>query len=590
MELRTAKRKPFHKIVADGLERAENATMVVAIRNGLIMSIPVLMIGAFALILQNLPIDAYQTFLNSFLNGTLSTVFAFVNAATFGMLSVYMAVFISACYVRIKPMRMLFPYGACMTTMVCFAILVGLGSERFSIEYFGVKGMFTAIVSATAASVLYTRFSEWLLARKRTLRADGADAEFNNAVSVILPAILVILLFSAVRMLIMRLFHVSGMHELFVLAATKLFMGISSRFWSGLLFVLLSSVMWFFGVHGSDVLEGVSETLLAPVSAGTGAALVADSQIVTKSFIDTFVLMGGCGTAVALLLAILLFSKRRASRSLAKMSAMPILFNINEIMIFGLPVVFNPCFLVPFIAVPVASYLLSYGAMHFGLVPAVSMQVHWTTPILLGGYRAVGNFSGAALQLACAAVGILIYRPFVRIYDDVLFHRSIRCINELTEICKNSEESGVDVMLTALHDERGSVAKVLAADLKDSIETGTYAIYYQPQYHYDGHCAGVEALLRWEHYQAGMIYPPLVIKLADEIGLLETLEKQILRRVAEDLPRLHDVLGEGIKVSVNVSGKTVQSEAYIAFWRRSLRTARFGAGISGWRLRSRWRF
>lgn len=66
MELRTAKRKPFHKIVADGLERAENATMVVAIRNGLIMSIPVLMIGAFALILQNLPIDAYQTFLNSF--------------------------------------------------------------------------------------------------------------------------------------------------------------------------------------------------------------------------------------------------------------------------------------------------------------------------------------------------------------------------------------------------------------------------------------------------------------------------------------------------------------------------------------------
>lgn len=517
-------------------------------------------------------------------------MFAFVNAATFGMLSVYMAVFISACYVRIKPMRMLFPYGACMTTMVCFAILVGLGSERFSIEYFGVKGMFTAIVSATAASVLYTRFSEWLLARKRTLRADGADAEFNNAVSVILPAILVILLFSAVRMLIMRLFHVSGMHELFVLAATKLFMGISSRFWSGLLFVLLSSVMWFFGVHGSDVLEGVSETLLAPVSAGTGAALVADSQIVTKSFIDTFVLMGGCGTAVALLLAILLFSKRRASRSLAKMSAMPILFNINEIMIFGLPVVFNPCFLVPFIAVPVASYLLSYGAMHFGLVPAVSMQVHWTTPILLGGYRAVGNFFGAALQLACAAVGILIYRPFVRIYDDVLFHRSIRCINELTEICKNSEESGVDVMLTALHDERGSVAKVLAADLKDSIETGTYAIYYQPQYHYDGHCAGVEALLRWEHYQAGMIYPPLVIKLADESVCWKRWRSRfcvVLRKIYRGCTMS---LAKALRLASMSPARRYRARLTLPFWRRSLRTARFGAGISGWRLRSRWRF
>lgn len=547
------------------LERIGNARLITAIRNGLIMSIPVLMIGSFALILQNLPIDAYQAFITNFCDGLLVTLFSFVNSATFGLLSIYMTAFISTCYIRISPNRTLFPYGAPITAMICFAILAGMGAESFSLEFFGVKGMFTAIVSATVVSALYTRLSAWFLSHEHQLRADGADAEFNNAVSVIVPAVCIIVLFGALRLFIMRCFGVSGVHELFVLAATRLFLGIRNRFWSGLLFVLLSSVLWFFGIHGSDVLEGVSETLLAPAVPGTVAALAPDAQIVTKSFIDTFVLMGGCGTAIALLLAILLFSKRRANRSLGRMSALPMLFNINESMIFGLPVVFNPCLVVPFIGAPIVAYLISYAAMHTGLVPPVSMQVHWTTPVLLGGYRATGSYQGALLQLVCACVGILIYRPFVQVYDDVLLQRSIRCVESLTRILRESEESGLPVTLTELRDERGSVAKVLCADLRDAVASDSYSIYYQPQYHHDGHCVGVEALLRWNHDQAGMIYPPLIIKLADEIGLLETLEIQILRRVVSDLPMLRARLGDGAKISVNVSGKTVQSETYIAF-------------------------
>ena len=549
--------------VVNKLELAENAIVPRTIRNGLVMSIPVLMIGSFALIFQNLPIDAYQRFLSAFCGGILPTLFAFVNTATFGLLSIYMVIAISVSYVRAVPTKSIFPFGAPATAVVCFAILAGMGAPGFSIDYFGVKGMFTAIVSAMFASVLFTRLSRRLLSRKHPLRADGADAEFNNAVAVIVPAVLVILLFSLARLAITRLFGVSGLHELFILAATKLFLGIRSRFVSGLLFVLLSSFMWFFGIHGSNVLEGVSETLLIPSAPVAAGALVPDTQIVTKAFIDTFVLMGGCGTAISLLVAILLFSRRRASRSLGRMAAVPMLFNINEIMVFGLPVVFNPCLLAPFILVPMMSFLLSYLAMRAGLVPPVNAAAHWTTPILLSGFSATGSLSGAVLQLLCAAAGVLVYAPFVRIYDRVLLNRSLRCVSELTDILKRSEESGLPVTLTALNDERGGVAKVLAADLRDSIVSGAFDVYYQPQFRYDGRCAGAEALLRWRHYQAGMIYPPLVIKLADEIGLLEALETQIVSRVADELPELRAALGEHAKISVNVSGKTVQSETYI---------------------------
>lgn len=565
MEQNGQQNHQLHSRVARTLERAEHAGVITAIRNGLVMSIPILLIGAFALILQNLPVDAYQRFLSAFLSGTLSTAFAFVNSATFGLLSVYMTIFISTCYVRQKPTDSLFPYGASATAMICFAILAGMGSNSFSVDYLGVKGMFTAIVCATAVPVLYMRLSRWFVSHRRQLRADGADAEFNNAVSVILPALMIILLFSAVRLVITQLFGVSGLHELFILVATKLFLDIRSRFLSGLLFVLLSSLMWFFGVHGSNVLEGVSETLLVPAAPEIATGLVADTQIVTKAFIDTFVLMGGCGTAISLLIAILLFSKRRANRSLGRMAAVPMLFNINEIMIFGLPVVFNPCFLAPFICAPLAAYLISFTAMHLGLVPIVSTQVHWTAPILLGGYRAVGSVSGAVLQLVCAGIGVLIYKPFVRIYDKVLFARNVRCIAELTKMLKESEENNIPVMLTALRDEHGGAAKVLAADLRDAIETDAFSVYYQPQYHHDGSCVGAEALLRYKHYQVGMVYPPLVIKLVDELGLLEALEIKVLRRVVDDLPLLRAALGKEAKISVNVSGKTVQSETYIAF-------------------------
>ena len=572
------KKNSFYELLTLCLEKLENAPFVAAVRGGLIMSIPVLMFGAFALIFQFLPIDAYQNFITSFANGLAITLFSFVNTATFGMLSLYMTAFISVSYVRQKPNNSLLPYGAPICSLICFAILAGMGSPSFSIEYFGVKGMFTAIVCAYLCSCLYIKIYERLSRKKHKLKAQGADAEFNNAVSVIMPAIIVIGVFSLFRIAIMQLFGVSGLHELFILGATKLFMGIKNRFWSGLLFVLISSALWFFGIHGSDVLEGVSETLFVPGAVEAVGGAIPDTVIVTKSFIDTFVLMGGCGTAIALLIAILLFSERRANRSLAKMSVLPMIFNINEMMIFGLPVVLNPCFLIPFILVPLTSYLVSYGSMHFGLVPVITFQTHWTTPILLGGYRAVGSFYGAALQLCCVMLGVLIYLPFVNIYDEILYRKTLRCINELTSLLKEREEKVQPITLTELRDERGSVAKILAADLKDAIEGESFTMYYQPQYHHDGHCIGAEALLRWNHYQAGMIYPPLVIKLSEEIGMLETLEKQILNSVVRDLPSLYSSLGEGVKISVNVTGTTLQSESYIEYLKELMDSGRVKKG------------
>ena len=143
----------------------------------------------------------------------------------------------------------------------------------------------------------------------------------------------------------------------------------------------------------------------------------APTNILTKEFFDCFVLIGGCGTTISLLLAIIIFSKNSSRRNMGYTAAIPMIFNINELMVFGLPIIFNPIMLIPFLATPLVCYSLSYASIATGIVPMITNEVEWTTPIILGGYTATGSVNGAILQVVNVIVGVLIYAPFVRILD-----------------------------------------------------------------------------------------------------------------------------------------------------------------------------
>lgn len=548
--------------------RLDNSFFVRTIRNGLLMIIPILMIGSFALVFNNLPIEGYRLFISSIAGGALVDFFVFVNQGTFGLLSIYMVFCLSLSFARENSYQVRFIYGVPLTALACFAILSGIGTDGFDISFFGSRGVFTAIFSALISSALYVQISKLLGRGKRRLWAEGVDVEFSNVFSVIMPMTIVTIIFAIFNLILVDLFDVSGLQELFIRSADAIFLGIDSGFFAGLLYVFLLGLLWFFGVHGSDVLETVSQNLFVPVAAENAANIAAGlpaTEIVSKSFLDVFIFMGGCGTSIALLLALILFSKRRANRSLGRMAAIPVLFNINELLLFGLPVILNPLFIIPFIFTPVISYLLAYGATALGLVPIVATEIHWTTPIILGGWTATGSFAGAVLQVITIVCGVLIYRPFVKRYDAYIIKNSIRRVDKLVEALKEAEENNHPIVLTQMRDARGALAKLLAADLQNALVKKELVMFYQPQYDHTDTCVGVEALLRWKHHQVGYIYPPLIIKLADEADIMEELEKHIITLVAEDTDRLKEIAGEDVKISVNVSGKTIQSETFVNF-------------------------
>lgn len=550
---------------SDILEKLHRLPVLRAVRRGLITLIPILMIGSLSLVLKSLPVKAYLTVITTWGDGILYSLFDMIYHITFGMLAVYMAAVIGYHFGLLDAKaQQNNRYGTLLVSVGCFFIMSG-SSGNF--DAFGPKGMFIAILSACLASSLYIFVAGKL--KNRVLLSDGADIRLGNAIWTIKPALMVFIVFALANLFLTRIFQVDSVYELLINAVNNVFKHMGQGLPLGFSFVVASGILWFFGIHGGNALEGVADSMFRTATqtnielASQGKAA---TEILTKEFFDHFVLMGGCGTTLCLLFALLFFSRRRSTRGLMKMSLFPALFNVNEIMVFGLPIVYNPVFFLPFLGVPIFCFFNTYFAMSMGLVPLVTKSVEWTTPVFISGYFTTGSVWGAVLQLVNLCVGIALYVPFVKIYDREKLRNIQREYDELVECLQESERTREPVRVTDDRVSYGNMGKALAADLVHALETEGLMMFYQPQYRDDGECIGAEALMRWKHSVLGNIYPPLIFKMAEETGMLEELEEWVVRQVVKDAKRLHKSYPDRkLKISVNVTGVTIQCRQFERF-------------------------
>lgn len=560
----------FNK-VNEWFARLEDVMSFQAIRQGLILTIPVLLVGSFCLIFLNLPLAPYQDMLVSlpWLEGVLRLVYN----ATMGIFSLYVAVAIALRYANACADRFgdFLVQGAPFAALASYLMFVGFGSEGFDWAVLSTRSLFIAIVCGLVSSMLYCRLVR--MKRSRRLYGDGMDSVFNQAVAGLVPIAVVIVLFGAVNVSVAQIAGVDSVEELFFQGVSALFPLATATLASGLLYLLMNNVMWFFGIHGGNMLDSVAQSVFVPGTAANAAALAAGgepAQIVTKTFLDVFASIGGAGALLSLLVAILLFGKRRSSRRLSSFAAVPMFFNISEIMMFGLPVVWNPALFVPFIVVPLVNMVVSYAAMAVGLVPPVSVDVSWTTPPLVGGYVATGSLSGAVLQLVCIALGTALYLPFLRRYERAADDRARAGYVALLASFQEDERAGRDSKLMAAPGSPGAVARSLAEDVRALVLERTFELRYQPQFDASGEAVGAEALLRFEHPVFGSLYPPIVIELAKEAGIGGDLERAVFDRALDDAQRAEalahaGVLRSGFDVSVNATAAMLQDEACVDF-------------------------
>lgn len=541
--------------VLRAIYKIENNQILSSIKKGFILLIPVLLVGSFSLLFLNFPVAAFQNFITGWAGGVMETVLNFLFDSTVGFMSVYLVISISYYYSSsLKEHDVFLQVMAMVVSMVCFAASFGAASGSMELNDLGPVGVFTAMFSSIAATRLFYLFYGKLSAAYR-FRSRGSDMDYRNSLSAIYPLLFCALLFIGLNLVIQQLFHVENLNDLVTSGIVYLFHNVNDGLGAGVLYVVVLNVLWVFGIHGGNALEQVAQTYLMPKDSVAGA-------VISKSFLDSYAMIGGCGTSICLLLALLICSRGRENRQLSYSAAPAVIFNINEILVYGLPVVLNPVLFLPFILTPVISLLISYGAAVIGFLPILGRQVTWTTPVFFSGYLSSGSWRGAVVQLVILAAGTAVYAPFICLMDRVKEKQAEMLLNELTEHFKRLQlEGDENVRLLERHDSKGLLARNIAQKLRIDIEQERVTMGYQPQYDNTGTLVGSEALLRWK-YLDRTIYPPLVVALAKEDGFYDRLTQVVVKISMEACRELLNQ-GSDITVSANISADQLNSEQFI---------------------------
>ena len=538
------------------------------IQMGLSMVLPVLFIGSITVLLNGFPVQEYQVFLDSFLGGALRSTLLIIQVSTVGILAIHMTIALNISYRNqtAKKEQTLSGVGSLLGCLAGFFILVGLFGGETDLSLLSGQGLFSALLAGVIGSVLYRKF-EGVFSTGRTTFVDGADSAFNAALTLIKPFLAVALCFAVFNYLITVLFQVKSVQHLFMKAVDALFLRMQRSYVSGLAFTVLISVLWWFGIHGNNVLNQVAEDLFSEIIPG---------QIVSKSFMDTFVIMGGTGCIIGLLLAMMIFGKKSSTKKLTRMAFLPCVFNISELLVFGFPVIYNPLMILPFILAPALCFTNAFILTRTGFLPEVTNSVIWTTPPLLSGYIATGSVRGILVQLFNILISTACYAPFVVIHEKMSLNEYAASMEELVGILKKCEETMEEVTLTECEGNAGRLAKMLVTDLQESLHASSVdgnfddvesplLIKYQPQFDNRGRCIGAEALLRYDHVRYGIIYPPLVIRLSRESGDLYDLETYIIERAVRDAESFRKVFGKEFKLSVNATVSTLYDKRFVPF-------------------------
>lgn len=547
-----------------------NQRHVVAVRRGVLINMPLVVIGAFSTMLANVSVLWYQEFMLALFGPNWAVLWQTITNASLNGFSILLVIsisyFIAEDYEQGR-VNQIYSLTVALISFVCLMLLIQPlirdGSNALMIELAGVNGIFFALfTSLTSAEVFLRLFS--IQKVKFRLFADIADPILSQGLACVLPAVGTILIFAFIRMGAAAV-HIQDLHTHFYALLEALFQTIQSPLGELIVFNLLVHLLWFFGLHGNNIMEPVLQNIhLANVHSidhfieGNGQLVVG----LTKTFFDSFVLIGGAGSTISLMVALFLGSKRGNMAWLRRLSVAPAIFNINELLIFGLPIVLNPIFLIPFILVPIVLTCVAYLAISMGWVAIVVQNVHWTTPPLLSGYLATNSWSGAGLQLFEIVVGALIYLPFVIANEKQKAEDTKKAFRVLLDEAKSTSPQFRKELLTR-HDGAGTLARMLAHDLKFAADRGELFLEYQPQVNQGNRVVGVEALLRWSHRLYGKIPPLLTIAIAEEAGFIKNVGNWVIHAACQQLSQWKSQGIDGIRMSVNVSAIQLQDPLFI---------------------------
>lgn len=389
---------------------------LVAIRDGFVAIMPLIVLGSFAVLINNLPIPPFQNFMNMVFGESWKSLGGNIWNGSFAIMSLLVVFTISYSLAKHYDSNAL---AAGVLSFGCLLMLYNGSAADWALPYafLGAQGLFVAIFVALVATEIFVH----LLKNKKLVikMPEGVPPAVSKSFAALIPGAITLVVFSLFRILLVAV-QIPDIHNTIFKVIQQPLMGLANSLGAALIIVLLVHILWFFGLHGGNIILPVTSALFLPLMDANIAAFQNGQPIpnvITSGFFDSFVYMGGAGTTLCLLIALFIAGKREENRSIAKLGIGPGIFNINEPVLFGVPLVLNPIYVIPFVLTPVVITIISWLSITVGLVPKTVSVPNWTIPPVLNGFLATGSWRGAVLNIVCLAIGILIYLPFVAIAE-----------------------------------------------------------------------------------------------------------------------------------------------------------------------------
>ncbi|MEB6062718.1 PTS sugar transporter subunit IIC [Enterococcus gallinarum] len=394
---------------------------MVAIRKGIIATLPLTIVGSFFTILLNFPIESVAAFIEPY-REVLDILFRY----TVGLLALYATFGIASSLAKSYKLdsltagilaTMSFLITAAPPIRVLESVEGVIDAGRFiNVANLGSGSLFGAIVTAILSVEIYRFF----IVKNITIKMpDGVPPEVTNSFMALIPGGAILVLFWVIRHIIG--FDINGFLSNLLMPLKDVLAG--NSLFGGLLTVFLICFFWVLGIHGPAIMGpvirpfwdiSIAENMEVFQSTGNAHEL---PNIFTEQFLQWFVWIGGAGTTLALVV-LFLFSKSNYLKQLGRLSILPGIFNINEPVIFGAPIVMNPILGIPFLVAPLITTTISYFATTTGIVPMMAARLGFAIPAPIAAWMST-NWSVAAgiLVVVNFLITLAIYYPFFKVFE-----------------------------------------------------------------------------------------------------------------------------------------------------------------------------
>ncbi|WP_318376049.1 PTS sugar transporter subunit IIC [Enterobacter sp.] len=327
------------------------------------------------------------------------------------------------------------PLMASLVTLSCLFVLLPIsnsfpasaGSELVSIKgaapyaLLGTSGTFVALIGGGLATELFIWISK---SRRLQIRIEGnVPPAVIQSFNTLFAVMITVLVFALASWSMVQIFGLE-LQDLINTLIQKPLLGLTTSLPGFLVLDIINNFLFSLGINPGGITGAVLEPPLLVAMQQNMDAWAAGREIpniIVRPFSDLYGRIGGTGMTLCLLIAVFIKSRRSEHRSFSRTVIPTTLFNINEPVIFGFPIIFSPLLMLPFTFVPAILYIIAYYATVLGWVSKIVVYIPWSVPPLISGYLASGgDYRNVILQVILIILGVLLYLPFLMLYERLL--------------------------------------------------------------------------------------------------------------------------------------------------------------------------